>query len=279
MSRSQGVQKKPNGPRSAPAPEKKVVLYARQSSGSTWTHGRKRQFDAGAAAIKSYMAENNVKKFKTRRVGEIKNGSLPLDKRDTLMSLLLDPDVDVIGVENLRAISRSTLRGEQFYEIMTANNKKIIPYDMPDCFDPNPHPSQAYSRRSVLNAQEFEKDSIVYRTSNALNAKLQQEKKKGKRMREGQSGGAKVNGRMSLLEAISPPASTKKKLATACRQRAKGKFGWRTLAAKMSKLLMLEEEMTHETARRTSQVLVRLRHCAGHVSKSRCLDAIACRTA
>ena len=95
MSRSQGVQKKPNGPRSAPAPEKKVVLYARQSSGSTWTHGRKRQFDAGAAAIKSYMAENNVKKFKTRRVGEIKNGSLPLDKRDTLMSLLLDPDVDV----------------------------------------------------------------------------------------------------------------------------------------------------------------------------------------
>ena len=77
MSRSQGVQKKPNGPRSAPAPEKKVVLYARQSSGSTWTHGRKRQFDAGAAAIKSYMAANNVKKFKTRRVGEIKMGLCP----------------------------------------------------------------------------------------------------------------------------------------------------------------------------------------------------------
>jgi len=53
---------------------------------------------------------------------------------------------------------------------------------------------------------------------------LQKEKKKGKRMRRGQSGAAKVDGRMTLLEAISPPASTKKKLATACRQRAKGKF-------------------------------------------------------
>ena len=48
----------------------------------------------------------------------------------------------------------------------------------------------------------------------------------------------------------------RKKLATQCRARAKGTFGWRVLAVKLSKLLKIKEVMTHETARRTSSVLL-----------------------
>ena len=33
----------------------KAVLYARQSSGSTWTHGKKRQFDAAQDALTNFL--------------------------------------------------------------------------------------------------------------------------------------------------------------------------------------------------------------------------------
>ena len=114
---------------------------------------------------------------------------------------------------------------------------------------------RAYSRRAVLNAQEFEKDSIYYRTSKALCAKKEEMLAKGEKMRKTQDGDAKINGRLSVLEMMKPSASLRKKLATQCRRRSKGKFGWRTLASKLSTLLRLEKPMSHEAARRLSATL------------------------
>jgi len=238
---------------------KSSAIYARQSSG-TWTHGRKRQFDAATSALHQYFGVSRgqgVKGLKSpKKISEIKSGSLPLDKRKVLMDLLDDPAVQTIGVENLRAISRKMVYGEMIYEKMKEKGKRIVAKDMPDIFHPNPHPQQAYARRSVLNAQEYERDSIFYRTSNALQDKYLEELKKGDRMRVTQEGECKINGRKSLLEECKPSAALRKKLATQCRARAKGKFGWRLLAVKLSKMLKLKTIMTHETARRTSSVLL-----------------------
>ena len=238
---------------------KKSANYARQSSG-TWTHGRKRQFDAALSALQEHFGVSKGQGVKgrmsPRKVSEIKSGSLPLEKRKVLMDLLDDPAVQTIGVENLRAISRKMVYGEMIYEKMKSKGKRIVPKDMPDIFHPNPHPQQAYARRSVLNAQEYERDSIYYRTSNALHAKYQEELQKGDRMRVTQEGECKINGRKTLLEKKKPSAALRKKLATQCRARAKGKFGWRVLAVNLSKMLKLKKVMTHETARRTSCVLL-----------------------
>lgn len=222
---------------------------------STWTHGKKRQFEAGEQALKDFFASQGVKKYAVDKVGEIKSGSLPLHKRNLLMDLLTDPKVHAIGVENTRALSRRMLYGELIYEISKVLNKRIIPRDMPGIFDHNPHPNQAYPRRAVLNAQEFEKDSIYHRTSKALCAKKEEMLERGDKMRKTQDGDAKVNGRLSVLEMTKPSASLRKKLVTQCQRRSKGKFGWRTLASKLSTLLDLEKPISHEAARRLSASL------------------------
>ena len=245
-SKKQSGQQRPHG-----------VVYARQSSGSTWTHGRKRQLDAGARALHDHFAGKGAKKADIKKVAEITSGSLPLCKRKTLVNLITDPKVDAIGVENLRAISRRMVYGEMLYELAKKHDKRIVPLDMPDIFDLNPHPNQAYSRRAVLNAQEYEKDSIEWRTGRALRAKLLDERQKSeKTMRRNQDGEAKVNGRKSILEHIQPKASARKKLITLCKQRQRGKFGWRALAQRLSAALKLDAVMSHEAARRTSNTLL-----------------------
>ena len=123
------------------------VIYARQSSGSSWTHGQQRQFDAGEKALTDHFNQMGVKKFEVSKVGEIRSGSLPLSKRKVLIDLITNPKVDAIGVENLRAVARKMLYGELIYELAKAHGKRIVPRDMPDIFDLNPHPNQSYSRR------------------------------------------------------------------------------------------------------------------------------------
>ena len=44
------------------------VIYARQSSGSKWTHGKTRQFEAGTQALKDFFASEGVKKYVMRIV-------------------------------------------------------------------------------------------------------------------------------------------------------------------------------------------------------------------
>ena len=171
--------------------------------------------------------------------------------------MVTNPKVDAIGVENLRAVSWKMLYGELIYELAEAHGKRIVPRDMPDIFDLNPHPNQSYSRRAVLNAQEFEKDSIWWRTSHALIDKLAVERKKGDKARLTQEGDAKVNGRLSFLEEKRLSASTRNQMITQCKRHKAGKFGWRTLAKKLSEILKLVKEMSHEAARRTSTVLLR----------------------
>ena len=125
--KSQGAQTKKTLPSGSRGVKKHIVkskqmfrgvAYARQSSGSTWTHGRKRQHDAGLQALKDHFGSMGAAKMDLNKVGEIKSGSLPLHKRQTLVDLIKDPTVDAIGVENLRAVSRKMLYGELFYDCL-----------------------------------------------------------------------------------------------------------------------------------------------------------------
>ena len=51
-------------------------------------------------------------------------------------------------------------------------------------------------------------------------------------------------------------ASTRNQMITLCKRHKAGKFGWRTLATKLSDILKLDEEISHEAARHTSTVLL-----------------------
>ena len=75
-------------------------------------------------------------------------------------------------------------------------------------------------------------------------------------MRCTQTGDAKVNGRLSILEETCPSAATRRKLVTQCKQYNANKFGLQTLAKKLSALLHLDTPMSHEAARRASATLL-----------------------
>ena len=91
-------------------------------------------------------------------------------------------------------------------------------------------------------------------TSRALIDKLAVERKKGDKARRTQEGDAKVNGHLSILEEKRPSASIRNQMITQCKRHKAGKFGWRTLAKKLSEILKLDKEMSHEAARCTSTV-------------------------
>jgi DNA invertase Pin-like site-specific DNA recombinase len=239
-------------------PHKPVaVCYARQSSGSSWTHGKKRQMEASLAALKKYQ-KAAATKMPVRKVAEIISGSLPFERRRTLTELLEDPSVKVIAVESLRALARKTMVGEEIHQKAILHKKTIIPADMPDAFslEVSSMASNALSRRCVLAAQEYEKDQIVYRTQNAIKAKRAEEAKKGGKMRKTQKGKPKVNGRKNILEECKATKRQHNNSLTLCQQRAQGKFGWRVLAARLSQVLKLKKDMTHEAARRNSALLI-----------------------
>jgi DNA invertase Pin-like site-specific DNA recombinase len=239
-------------------PHKPVaVCYARQSSGSSWTHGKKRQMEASLAALKKYQ-KATATKMPIRKVAEIISGSLPFERRRTLTELLEDPSVKVIAVESLRALARKTMVGEEIHQKAILHKKTIIPADMPDAFslEVSSMASNALSRRCVLAAQEYEKDQIVYRTQNAIKAKRAEEAKKGGKMRKTQKGTPKVNGRKNILEECKATKRQHNDSLTLCQQRMQGKFGWRVLAVRLSLVLKLKKEMTHEAARRNSALLI-----------------------
>jgi DNA invertase Pin-like site-specific DNA recombinase len=235
-----------------------AVCYARQSSGSSWTHGKKRQMEASMAALKKYQ-QTHATRMPVKKVAEIISGSLPFERRRTLTELLEDPSVKVIAVESLRALARKTIVAEEIHQKAILYKKTIIPADMPNAFslEKNAMASNDLSRRCVLAAVEYEKDMIVYRTQRALTEMRAEEATKGAKMRYTQKGTPKVNGRKSILEQCK---ATKKQHNTSlmlCQLREKGKFGWRVLAVELSRVLKLKKDMTHEAARRNSSLLMK----------------------
>jgi hypothetical protein len=214
--------------------------------------------EASLTALKKYQ-KANATKMPVSRVAEIISGSLPFERRRTLMELLEDPSVKVIAVESLRALARKTMVGEEIHQKAILHKKTIIPADMPDAFslERSSMASNALSRRCVLAAQEYERDQIEYRIQNALKSLRVEEGQKGAKMRTTQKGTPKVNGRKNILEECK---ATKKQYNTSlalCQQREKGKIGWRVLAVKLSRVLKMKKDMTHEAARRNSGLLMR----------------------
>ena len=86
------------------------------------------------------------------------------------------------------------------------NDVQIISVDMPELFAHNPSPSNAFLRRVMLAAQEFERDVIVERLQHGL------AKAKATSKRRTQSGGIKVQGSKSTLEQLKPNRKTIKKI-------------------------------------------------------------------
>jgi hypothetical protein len=273
VSRSATVSRSAKGSRSAKVGSNKIlktwrtdktqkkdvaVCYARQSSGSSWTHGQKRQMEASLAGLKKYQ-KANATKMPVKKVAEIISGSLPFTRRRTLAELLVDPSVKIIAVESLRALSRSTMVAEEIHQAAILHGKTIIPADMPDAFSLNRDAmaSNNLSRRCVGAAQEYEKDQIVYRTQNAIKAMRVEEGKKGVEMRRTQNGTPKVNGRQNILEKCKATKKQHNTCLALCKQHKQGKFGWRVLAVELSRVLKLKKEMTHEAARRNSNLLMR----------------------
>lgn len=103
----------------------KVAVYARQSSGTTWSHGKSRQVNAAVAGLKSAKKITGKKGVKT--VGEIVSGCLPLKDRKKLSQLMDDSSIESIGVESLRALARKADVGEEIFKVAKSKGKDGLP--------------------------------------------------------------------------------------------------------------------------------------------------------
>ena len=133
---------------------------------------------------------------------EVVSGSLPATLRTQLVHILKHNRGKKVYIENSRALARSTVAGEQLYEMSKENNVKIVSVDMPELFNHQPSPGTAFLRRVMLAAQEFERDIIVERLQHGL-AKARVHSK-----RRTQFGRVKVQGAKSTLEQIKPHRAT-----------------------------------------------------------------------
>ena len=157
--------------------------------------------------------------------------------------------VSAIYVESARAIARKTSIGEEIFEEAAKKGVKIICGDHPTLFKSPASPIESFIRKVMFAMNEMERDLLVQRLQSGLDAKRQSSD------RVGQEGKVKVNGRLSLLEKLKPNDQQKKNMCCMAVQREQGKFGWRVLATKFSKVLKLKEDVSPETARRMSQEL------------------------
>ena len=185
-------------------PDQKNIIYARVSSSK----------QADEAGFKRQQERCAAKAGKADTVKEVVSGSLPATQRTQLLEILKNSGGKKIYIENSRALARSTVAGEQLYEMSKQNNVQIVSVDMPELFDHQPSAGTAFLRRVMLAAQEFERDIIVERLQHGL------AKAKAHSKRRTQSGRVKVQGSRSTLEQIKPNR------ATVNRIRALSNNGW-----------------------------------------------------
>jgi DNA invertase Pin-like site-specific DNA recombinase len=168
------------------------IIYARVSSSK----------QADRAGFKRQQERCAARAGKATTVNEVVSGSLPAAKRTQLVEILTKHRGKKVYIESPRALARSTVAGEQLYEMSRENNVQIVSVDMPELFDHKPSAGTAFLRRVMLAAQEFERDIIVERLQHGL------ARAKAKSRMRTQSGAIKVQGSKSTLEQIKPNRAT-----------------------------------------------------------------------
>lgn len=225
----------------------KVAIYARTSS-KTNKKGNSfsRQFHNSMASMAK--AGLNPKKMSITKVHECISGMLPLKSRKVLQNIL-DGGYDEVFVESLRSLTRSSTVAEAIAQKVQDSKIKMQIHvaDMPGLFAKDATPQQRFQRRIAAAVNEYERDVIVQRLLDGLLARKARLSKKGIH---------KYNGRKSVLDHHPVNAAKKKKLKDLCKNRSKGKFGWRTLAKKASIILQVKPDMSHEAARTLSKQLL-----------------------
>lgn len=230
------------------------VVYARTSSeGDKVERSAARQFNNGARAAKGLG--RNIKVL--QKVSEVISGSLPLQHRDTLMSLLsgkipgtttVDPRKLLVFVESARAVARDAMVGEQLYQASKASGVRIIPADMPGLFNHNPSPAENFIRKIMMSVQELDRDQIIQRCAAGLEAK------KLTSTQLTQHGSVKVNGSRSILDAKPLTKQNLKSIKSSIKKYQSGMLALRPLAHEMGKVL--RRNIHHETARRMVMEIV-----------------------
>ena len=188
---SKVVESKSEVPRSK-VHNKKDIIYARVSSSK----------QADKAGFKRQQERCAAKAGKADTVKEVVSGSLPAAQRTQFVDILKNNNGRRVYIENSRALARSTVAGEQLYEMSKENNVQIVSIDMPELFGHQPSAGTAFLRRVMLAAQEFERDIIVERLQHGL------KKAKAHSKRRTQSGSIKVQGSRSTLEQVKPNRAT-----------------------------------------------------------------------
>lgn len=222
------------------------VIYTRTSS-----LGKKVVGSKSRQVLKSSEAATCQKVRILKTVSEITSGSLPVDQRTTLLSLLsgqvpgmetVKPGNLKVFVESARAIARDANVAEQLYQLSKKSGVQIVSADMPGLFGHQPSPAETFMRRVLLAVWEFDRDTILYRMAKGLDDKRKTSKDVT------QYGKVKVNGSKSILAKLSLTQSMLKAVKKAVALHEDGTFGLRTLAAKLSAIL--KRKIAHETARR-----------------------------
>lgn len=149
-----------------------------------------------------------------------------------------------IFVESVRALARNSITAEQMYLASKQQNVHIQLADYPNLFKHNQSPTESFVRKLICNLQELDRDTLVYRLAHG------REEKKKRTSRLTQHGAPKANGCQSWLEKLKPNKVVKRKIQGLGKSRAAGKFGWRPMAEKVSKLLKLNRVLSHECVRR-----------------------------
>ncbi|CAE7241929.1 unnamed protein product [Symbiodinium natans] len=214
--------------------KKKAAVYSRTSSKTNISgDSTGRQMRAGLAAAKS----SGCTPVSLKRVSECISGMLPLPQRKKLHALL-DGSYSHVYVESLRALGRKASGIEEVYEAAKKTKTNVVVADLPCVFSLSATPAEAFQRRVMAAVQEFERDVIVNRLQEGLEAKAKKLKSQGK--------DEKVNGRKSYLDKFLKKEGENKTmkmkaLKALCMDRQKGKFGFRELAVKASKVLALKK--------------------------------------
>ena len=129
------------------------------------------------------------------------------------MDILTQNPGKEVFIESPHALARSTIAGEQLYELSKKNKKvQIVSVDMPELFQHEPTAGIAFLRRVMLATQEFERDIIVERLQHGL------ARAKAKSKSRTQSGAIKVQGSKTTLKQVKPSRATSKEIRSIVRK-------------------------------------------------------------
>lgn len=193
---------------------------------------------------------------------DVVSGSLPLDARKSLTALLSgEGGVKKVVVESARAIARSTMVGEQAFNLSKQTGVQIVAADSPDLFNHTPTPGQAFLRRVMLAVQEYEKDLIVQRLTDGLNSA------KKTSSRTTQQGAVKVAGAWSSLEKAKPTPAAMKKIMHINAEVTASQLTQRQARDKLRKLLKISQLGTSTAMRVLAEAALKSKKATKETSR------------